>query len=108
MHSFCFVRIAQRIKSHAMELPKQKRGVLLSFPSRENAKPRPTNKGCPECERFEAAYQAAINQINVIVRGPFTTVREKLTQLFETQDKRDRMLAQLYSHKNKVHPRKTA
>jgi hypothetical protein len=91
-----------------MKLPKQKPGVLLVFPSGENVTPRPTNESCPECERFEAAYQAAIDQINVIVRGPFMTVREKLTRLFDMQDERDRILAQLYSHKNKVHPRKTA
>jgi hypothetical protein len=57
---------------------------------------------------LEAAYQAAIDQINAVVRGPFATVREKLTRLFEIQDERDRVLAQLYSHKNKVHPQKTA
>jgi hypothetical protein len=91
-----------------MELPKQKRGVLLSFPSRESATPRLTDESCPECERFEAAYQAAIDHIDAIVRGPFATVGEKLTRLFEAQNERNRILAQLYSHKSKVHPRKTA
>jgi hypothetical protein len=91
-----------------MNNQRQKRGILLLFPFRESATPRSTNESCPECKRLETAYQGAIDQIKAIVRGPFASVQEKLTRLFEMQDERDRNLAQLYSHKKKVHPRKTA
>lgn len=91
-----------------MELPKQKRGVLLLFPVGENTTSPRKNESCAECERLEAAYQSAIVQINAIVRGPFASVGEKLTRLFQKQDERDQTLAQLYSHKEKVHSRKTA
>jgi len=91
-----------------MVVPQQKRGTLLSFPMRESVLPRPKSGSCPECERLDAAYEAVIAEINAIVRGPFPTVGEKMTRLFQKQDERNRILAQLYSHKHKVHSRNTA
>jgi len=91
-----------------MVVPKEKRGILLSFPTRENATPRPKNESCPECGCLETAYEVVIAEIKAIVRGPFPTVREKLTRLYHKQDERDRILAQLYSHKRENHLRKRA
>lgn len=91
-----------------MVVPEQKRGILLLFPPRESPTPRPKNESCPECERLEAAYQAAINEIRAVVRGRFASVREKLARLVESQNKRDRALAQLYSHTRELHRRNTA
>ena len=103
--SFLWSWSAPKISS--MELPKQKRGVLLLFPSGENTTPPRKKESCAECERLESAYQAIINEINAAVRGPFASVGEKLTRLFQMQDERDRILAQFYSHKRELHPRKT-
>ena len=85
-----------------MVVPQQKRGILLSFPTRESVLPRPKSDSCPECERLDAAYEAVIAEIHAIVRGPFPTVGEKMTRLFQKQDERDRILALLYSHKHKA------
>jgi hypothetical protein len=91
-----------------MERPKQKRGILLLFPSGENTTPPRKNERCEECERLESAYQSVIGQINATVRGPFASVGEKLTRLFQKQDERDSILAQTHSHKRQRHARKTA
>ena len=90
-----------------MELPKQQRGVLLSFPSREKATPRPAKDSCPECERLEVAYQTAIDGIQAAMRGG-RTVGEKLADIYRKQDERDRAIKEFYSHKAQAHARKTA
>ena len=90
-----------------MVFPQQKRGILLSFPTRGSVTPRPKSDSCPECKRLDAAYEAVIAQINAIVRGPFPSVGEKMTHLFEKHE-RDKILGLLYSHKHNVHSRNTA
>jgi hypothetical protein len=87
---------------------REKHGVLLSFPSREDTTPRKSNEGCPECERLESRIDAAIREIRAVVEGPFPSVRQKLACLFEKQDLRDRAIADFYSHKKSAHPRKVA
>jgi len=90
-----------------MVVPQQNRGILLSFPMGESVLPRPKSDSCSECKRLDVAYEAVITEINAIVRGPFPTVGEKMTRLFQKQDERDKILAQLYWHKHKVHSRNT-
>jgi hypothetical protein len=92
----------------SMKLPRQNRGVLLSFPARESATPRLTNQKCPECERLEAAYEAIIGEIKGVVHGSFASVGEKLARLSQKQDERDETLAQLYAHKHNIHSQKMA
>ena len=90
-----------------MELLKQNRGVLLFFPMAENATRRATPEGCQECDRFEAAYQAAIEAIQQAIRGP-ETLGEKVTKMHVKQEERDRVLREQYAHKVKAHPRNSA
>jgi len=90
-----------------MELPKQQRGVLLSFPSREKVTPRTANDSCPECERLEVAYQTTIDGIQAAMRGA-RTYSEKLADIYRKQDERDRVMREFYSHKAQAHSRKTA
>jgi hypothetical protein len=90
-----------------MELLKQNRGVLLSFPVGENTTRRATQEGCQECDRLEAAYQAAIEGIQQAIRGP-ETLGDKLANMYLKQDERDRILQELYAHKSKAHSRNSA
>jgi hypothetical protein len=91
-----------------MDGAKQKRGVLLSFPSSRSEIPPKTTKRCPECERLEFAYETVIKEINSVVRGRFPSVEQKLMRLFDQQDVRDRALVVFYSHKKNLHSRKAA
>ena len=90
-----------------MELPKQKRGVLLFFPSKESATPRPTKQSCPECRRLEDDCDAAMQAIQRVIRGAAST-SQKITEMYRQQDERDRVMAELYAQKAKAHSRKTA
>jgi hypothetical protein len=51
-----------RCRIRGMDGPKQTRGVLLSFPSRENTAQRKSNEGCLECARLESRIDAAISE----------------------------------------------
>ena len=91
----------------AMELPRHRRGVLLFFPSREGATPRPTNESCPECKRLERVCEAAFEAIQQALRGP-ASISEKITEMYRKQDERDRVMAELYKHNTAAHSRRTA
>jgi len=90
-----------------MELPKQKRGVLLFFPSRESAIPIATPESCRECKRLERACDAAVEAIQHALRGP-GSISEKITEMYRKQDERDRVVAEFYNHKTAAHSKKTA
>jgi hypothetical protein len=91
-----------------MDGPKQNRGVLLHFPSRERSTQQVPDDRCPECKILESRIDDAIGEIRAVVQGPFASVRQKLTCLFEKQDLRDRAIADFYAHKKNAHPRKVA
>jgi len=57
---------------------------------------------------LDKAYQAVIDQIHAVVRGSFATLGEKLANLFQKQDERDRILSQLSLHKRETHSRRKA
>jgi hypothetical protein len=90
-----------------VEVPKQKRGVLLFFPSRESATPRPTTERCLECERLEEAIDDAVGAIHQAIRGP-ASLGEKLREMHRKQDERDQLMLDLYDHQANVHARKSA
>ena len=87
---------------------REKRGVLLQFPSRENSTPQVPRERCPECARLESRIDAAISEIRAVVQGRFPSVGGKLARLFEKQDLRNKAIDAFYSHKRSAHPRKTA
>jgi len=98
---------ASEVQSPAMELPKQKRGVLLFFPLRESATPRPTTERCLECKRLEDAIDDAVGAIHQAIRGP-ASLGEKLKEMHRKQDERDQLMLEFYDHQAKVHARKCA
>src|SRR5437773_10697253 len=82
-----------------MELPKQKWGVLLFFPSKESATRRPTKQSCPECRRLEDDCDAAMQAIQRVIRGAAST-SQKITVTFSEQPRIYQMnatLARTYS-----------
>ena len=88
-----------------MELPAQKRGVLLFFPQREGTTTKLANESCPECKRLERAYGAAIEAIQLALRAP-TNISERLSVMYRKQDERDRILVELYEHRANAHPKR--
>lgn len=59
---------------------------------------------CPECLSLERQCQHAIGQIQWVVASRFNTLGEKLNELYEWQDERDRAIKSLHEH-TKSHAR---
>ncbi len=82
--------------------PETESGSFALLPSGGKYYATATHKGCQECDRLEAAYQAAIEGIQQAIRGP-ETLGDKLAKMHLKQDERDGILRELYAHKSKAH-----
>jgi len=63
---------------------------------------------CSECERLERVCRDAIKKINSVVASRFNDISEKLREVREWQDARDRAHEAFYRHKKRHHSRKKA
>jgi hypothetical protein len=61
---------------------------------------------CRECQRLEGDCNRAIEEIRVVVRGRFNSVREKILALHEAQDVRDSLVRLLRKHTESHRTRK--
>jgi hypothetical protein len=60
---------------------------------------------CAACQRLERKYQLTVDEIYSVVKGRFTTVGDKLRELFRCQDLRDEAMKAIHVHK-KTHARR--
>ncbi len=54
---------------------------------------------CSQCESLEHRYQVALAKIHLTVDRRFSTVSEKLRELYRWQDVRDEAVGELHAHR---------
>jgi len=92
------------------ETPLEKTAAeYLRKPSRSVVVVETFSVPCSECERLEHVCRDAVKKINLVVANRFSEISEKLRELREWQDARDRAHEVFYQHKKRRHsPKKAA